>query len=232
MISVCIATYNGEKYIKEQMISILKQLSEKDEIIISDDSSTDKTIEIIENIKDSRIKILKNNKFSQPSLNFENALKSSKGDIVFLSDQDDVWLENKVEIVLKQLEKYDLIVSDAFVTDENLSIINNSLFGEVKSQKGILRNIVKNTYYGCCMAFKKDVLKKALPFPKAKEIGHDLWLGIVANRYFKVKFLENKLIYFRRHKNTLTTIKKSKRTLLSKLLGRIIILFYFLKKTM
>ena len=84
MISVCIATYNGEKYIKEQMISILKQLSEKDEIIISDDSSTDRTIEIIENIKDSRIKILKNRKFSQPSLNFENALKSSKGDIIFL----------------------------------------------------------------------------------------------------------------------------------------------------
>ena len=75
MISVCMATYNGEKYIKEQLSSILSQLSEKDEIIVSDDSSTDKTVEIIESFQDKRIKILKNNKFRQPNLNFENALK-------------------------------------------------------------------------------------------------------------------------------------------------------------
>ena len=80
------------------------------------------------------------------------------------------------------------------------------------------------------MAFKRKVLKKALPFPKTREIGHDLWLGIIADRYFKVKFLKEKLIYFRRHENTLTTIKKSKRRLIVKLLGRVKVLYYFLKK--
>ena len=221
MISVCMATYNGEKYIKEQLSSILSQLSEKDEIIVSDDSSTDKTVEIIESFQDKRIKILKNNKFRQPN---------SKGDIIFLSDQDDVWVENKVEIILNQLKKYDLIVSDAFITDKKLNITNESLFSEVNSNRGILKNIIKNTYYGCCMAFKRKVLKKALPFPKSREIGHDLWLGIIADRYFKVKFLKEKLIYFRRHENNLTTIKKSKRRLIIKLLGRVKILYYFLKK--
>ena len=230
MISVCMATYNGEKYIKEQLSSILSQLSEKDEIIVSDDSSTDKTVEIIESFQDKRIKILKNNKFRQPNLNFENALKYSKGDIIFLSDQDDVWVKNKVEIILNQLKKYDLIVSDAFITDKKLNITNASLFSEVNSNRGILKNIIKNTYYGCCMAFKREVLKKALPFPKTREIGHDLWLGIIADRYFKVKFLKEKLIYFRRHENTLTTIKKSKRRLIVKLLGRVKVLYYFLKK--
>lgn len=230
MISVCMATYNGEKYIKEQLSSILSQLSEKDEIIVSDDSSTDKTVEIIESFQDKRIKILKNNKFRQPNLNFENALKYSKGDIIFLSDQDDVWVKNKVEIILNQLKKYDLIVSDAFITDKKLNITNESLFSEVNSNRGILKNIIKNTYYGCCMAFKREVLKKALPFPKTREIGHDLWLGIIADRYFKVKFLKEKLIYFRRHENTLTTIKKSKRRLIVKLLGRVKVLYYFLKK--
>ena len=230
MISVCMATHNGEKYIKEQLSSILSQLSEKDEIIVSDDSSTDKTVEIIESFQDKRIKILKNNKFRQPNLNFENALKYSKGDIIFLSDQDDVWVKNKVEIILNQLKKYDLIVSDAFITDEKLNITNESLFSEVNSNRGILKNIIKNTYYGCCMAFKREVLKKALPFPKTREIGHDLWLGIIADRYFKVKFLKEKLIYFRRHENTLTTIKKSKRRLIVKLLGRVKVLYYFLKK--
>ena len=230
MISVCMATYNGEKYIKEQLSSILSQLSEKDEIIVSDDSSTDKTVEIIESFQDKRIKILKNNKFRQPNLNFENALKYSKGDIIFLSDQDDVWVKNKVEIILNQLKKYDLIVSDAFITDKKLNITNESLFSEVNSNRGILKNIIKNTYYGCCMAFKREVLKKALPFPKTREIGHDLWLGIIADKYFKVKFLKEKLIYFRRHENTLTTIKKSKRRLIVKLLGRVKVLYYFLKK--
>ena len=230
MISVCMATYNGEKYIKEQLSSILSQLSEKDEIIVSDDSSTDKTVEIIESFQDKRIKILKNNKFRQPNLNFEKALKYSKGDIIFLSDQDDVWIENKVEIILNQLKKYDLIVSDAFITNEKLSITNESLFNEVNSNRGILKNIIKNTYYGCCMAFNRKVLKKALPFPKTREIGHDLWLGIIADRYFKVKFLKEKLIYFRRHENTLTAIKKSKRRLIVKLLGRVKVLYYFLKK--
>ena len=103
MISVCIATYNGEKYIREQLDSILPQLGLDDEVIISDDSSTDNTLKIIEEYNDCRIKIFSNNKFYSPILNFENALKKAQGDFIFLSDQDDIWKSNKVEVVMKYL---------------------------------------------------------------------------------------------------------------------------------
>ena len=90
MISVCMATYNGEKYIEEQLKSILSQLGENDEVIVSDDSSTDNTLAIVESFNDVRIKIFPNNKFHSPIFNFENALKQATGDYIFLSDQDDV----------------------------------------------------------------------------------------------------------------------------------------------
>ncbi|MDE5758415.1 MAG: glycosyltransferase, partial [Allobaculum sp.] len=92
MISVCIATYNGERYIETQIRSILDQLNEDDEIIISDDSSTDRTLDIIRSLNDSRIKLFAGNKFHSRTFNFENALKQATGDFIFLSDQDDIWL--------------------------------------------------------------------------------------------------------------------------------------------
>ena len=98
--SVCIATFNGEKFIKEQLDSILCQLGVDDEIIISDDSSVDQTISIIESYKDKRIKIFVNQKFSSPIYNFENAIMKSRGDFIFLSDQDDIWQSDKVEKML------------------------------------------------------------------------------------------------------------------------------------
>ncbi|MEM7184509.1 MAG: glycosyltransferase, partial [Spirochaetota bacterium] len=112
MISVCIATFNGEKYIHEQLVSILQQLGTNDEIIISDDSSTDNTIKMIHAINDKRIKIYHNN-VRNPIQNFENALRKAQGKYIFLSDQDDIWLETKISITIEHLQKYDLVVHDA-----------------------------------------------------------------------------------------------------------------------
>lgn len=239
MISVCMATYNGGKYVKQQIISILEQLGETDELIISDDSSTDLTVSIIEKIIDKRIKLFTNNNFSSPTLNFENALKYSSGEYIFLSDQDDVWLENKVKIMMEYLKEYDLVVSDSYITDEELHIMSNSAFKIFKSKNGILKNIYKNTYYGCCMAFTRKTLEKSIPFPRSREIGHDLWLGLIGEIIGKVIFIDEKLIYFRRHSQTVTMggRGKSKRSILKKLYGRILILaylmnFYFKLKVM
>ena len=229
MISVCMATHNGEKYIKDQILSILRQLENEDELIISDDSSNDKTIEIIEGINDKRIKILKGLKFESPKLNFENALKEAKGEFIFLSDQDDIWIEKKVKIMKNYLQEYDFVISDAIITDEFLSVIGESLYKTVNSRKGIIKNIYKNTYYGCCMALRRDILLKAFPFPKNKEIGHDLWLGLIAEKYGKIKFINDKLIYFRRHQSNVTSINKSNRNFLKKVIGRIIILYHYMK---
>lgn len=197
MISVCIATYNGEKYIKEQLDSILLQLDKNDEIVISDDGSSDNTIKLIESYNDSRIKLFKNS-FKNLILNFEFALNQAKGDYIFLSDQDDVWLRNKVEVCNKYLDSYDIVVSNCKVVNEDLKIINDSFFKLNNSKKGLISNLVKNSYLGCCLSFRKEVLFKALPFPKSIPM-HDIWLGFVAEIFFKTKFVDEPLILYRRH---------------------------------
>ena len=158
MITVCIATFNGEKYIREQLNSILFQLSLQDEVIVSDDGSTDNTISIIKSFNDNRIKIIDGVHRYSPTLNFENALKEAKGDYIFLADQDDVWKDDKVKICLKWLQHYDCIISDAEVTDENLNITSPSLYQLMNIKSGRVYNILyKNGYTGCCMAFTRRV---------------------------------------------------------------------------
>jgi glycosyltransferase involved in cell wall biosynthesis len=223
-ISVCIATYNGEKYIKEQLLSILNQIDRNDEVIISDDSSTDKTIDIIKSFEDSRIKIYEENKFFNPVLNFENALKKSTGDLVFLSDQDDIWHENKVSIVKEYLQKWDVVVTDCKIINENGSIINESFFDLNNSKNGFVSNFLKNSYLGCCMAFRRSALAVALPFPKNIPM-HDIWLGFVFELFCKVKFLDMQLIYYRRHGNNVSVAgEKSSYRFLTKLKWRYLIL--------
>jgi len=149
------ATYNGAKYIKEQIDSILPQLKENDELIISDDGSIDETIEIIKGFKDSRIKLFHNNKCKTKkshiavAKNFENALMKVSEDIIFLSDQDDIWMPNKISKTLSYFEKYDLIVTDSYcikndVIDYNSSYRNGvspilSFWGKIKGLKYHLR---------------------------------------------------------------------------------------------
>ena len=218
MISVCIATYNGEKYIHEQLRSILPQLSEDDEIIISDDHSTDRTIEVISSIRDPRIHIYIHDsvidaKFNidQSTHNFENALLHAKGDIIFLSDQDDYWMPEKIEIMSQALESADLAISDCIIGDEKLKP-TKLLYSNIRVFKtGLFNNLLHSHYLGCCMAFNKAVLTKALPFPKYG-VAHDLWLGMTAERFFKVRYISQPLSIYRRHANTVTASGKSNDT--------------------
>ena len=204
MISVCIATYNGERFIREQIDSILRQLSSDDEIIVSDDGSTDDTISIINSIDDKRIRIIEGPRKHSPTLNFECAMKEAKGDYIFLADQDDVWKSNKVEVCMKWLQKYDCVVSDAEVTDSNLNTLYPSLYAIMQVRQGRIYNTIwKNGYTGCCMAFRRNVLNASLPFPKNIPM-HDIWIGNVAAYKYNMKFIPDKLIYFRRHNETIS----------------------------
>ena len=204
MISVCVATYNGEKFIREQIDSILCQLSSDDEIIVSDDGSTDGTIVIINCIGDKRIRIIEGPRKHSPTFNFENALKEAKGDYIFLADQDDVWKTNKVEVCMKWLQKYDCVVSDAEVTDSNLNPLYPSLYAIMQVRQGHIYNTVwKNGYTGCCMAFRRNILEASLPFPKDIPM-HDIWIGNVAAYKYNVKFISEKLVLFRRHNETIS----------------------------
>lgn len=232
-VSVCMATYNGEKYIEEQLHSILIQLESTDEVIISDDYSSDDTVKLIKKINDQRIKIYYNQRKKGYTSNFENALHYAQGEYIFISDQDDVWLPGKVKTVIAYLQKYDLAVTNSKITDEHLNVINESFFTIFNSGTGIFKNLIYNTYYGSCMAFKKKVLDFALPFPKNREVGFDLWIGFVSEIIGKVIFIDEPFLLYRRSDSTVTTINKSNRSFLGKLYKRLIILFstimFFLK---
>jgi glycosyltransferase involved in cell wall biosynthesis len=216
------ATYNGEKYIKEQLDSILFQLTKDDEVIVSDDSSGDNTVEIINSYYDNRIRIFENQKFKSPIFNFENALKHANGDVIVLADQDDIWQGNKIETIKKYMQEYDLVLSDADIIDEHGKNLHESFYKLNGSRNGLIKNIVKNSYLGCTMAFNRKVLDKSLPFPKDIPM-HDWWIGLIAEMYGKTYFIEDKLISYRRHGNNASpTGEKSKYSLMQKIVFRLV----------
>ena len=232
MNSVCIATYNGEQYIAEQLRSILVQIASDDEVIVSDDGSTDHTLDIIRDFNDQRIHIIYSDAHNLIH-NFENAILHAKGNIIFLSDQDDVWLEGKYQRCLNELETADLVCTNSILTDEKLNILNHDFFSIYHSGKGILKNIIVSTYYGACMAFKRHIAAYALPFPDTNEIGHDLWLGLVAEMTGTVRFIPQPYLLYRRYNGTNTTtgniLTRSNRPLWRKIWGRIVICYYVCK---
>lgn len=218
MISVCIATYNGADVIKTQLQSILPQLGEDDEIIVSDDSSKDDTRKIIEDLNDSRIHLIDGPALGSPIPNFENALQYAKGDYIFLSDQDDKWMPGKLNDSIAVLKSgYDCVVTDCVVTDKDLNVTSSSFFTLNGTKEGCWYNLlVKNGYLGGCMAFTKRVKEKSLPFPKNIPM-HDIWIGNVAAFYYNVSFLHKSCSYFRRSgHNVSTSASKSTNSLLTK----------------
>lgn len=237
MISVCIATYNGEKYLREQVESILGQLGEGDEIVISDDCSSDKTIDVLQALGDARVRILHHDPsqvttsfpLDKPTQNFENALKHAKGDIIFLADQDDVWLPGKVEKMLAALQDADMAMHDCIVVDSNLQELSPSYFNIISVSTNAWRNLCKCTLLGCCMAMRRCVLEKALPFPKSR-VGHDLWLGLVADRKFRFTLVRVPLLKYRKHSSSTTTAgQRSSNSLWFKLRYRMSVLHHLLK---
>ena len=229
-ISVCIATYNGEKYIKEQLMSILPQLGVNDEIIISDDNSTDNTLNIIKSINDNRIIIVTNKGKKGYTPNFENAIKNATGDFIFLSDQDDVWIPAKVQTCMEYFKSVDFIVSDATIIDDKGNIIYNSFFSIRNPYSTLLGNIFKFGYLGCCMAFKRKIIKVALPFPKKHKLcTHDNWLFLVSKTYYNVKIVNEKLIKYRRHNNNISSGGiKNTTSLCFKVLYRLYLIYHLL----
>lgn len=204
-VSVAMATYNGEKFIKEQLESILCNLRKNDEIVISDDGSKDSTREIAESLNDSRIRII-DGPCKGVIKNFENAIVHCEGDIIFLSDQDDIWDKNKLVSVLKCFERHPectCVVHDARVVDDKMNVIIDSFFHYRHSRAGLLNNLYRNSYMGCCMSFKRCIVGKFLPIPEKVSM-HDQWIGMVSDKVGKSVFLDKVLLYYRRHANTVT----------------------------
>lgn len=206
MISVCMATYKGEHYVAEQLRSILSQLGEKDEVIVSDDHSPDNTLQVIRDLNDPRIRIGLNPGERGYAKNFENALSQAKGDFIFLSDQDDVWVPGKVEKMMKALEKDALVVSDAAIVDGELNPLIPSHFALYGVKTGFWHNFAQTRYIGACMAFRKELLKKVLPMPKNQRLcAHDYWIMLVGEAYYSVGLVEEPLLLYRRHGGNAST---------------------------
>lgn len=213
MISVCMATYNGERFLREQIDSILCQLGPEDELIISDDGSTDGTLGIIESYGDSRIRLLTHDrtfsvsKFSSGyycSNNFANAISHAMGEYIFLSDQDDVWCNNKAEIMKKQLESADLCMSNFSVMDENGKVYCAKYFTGNPITNHWFVNLNKNLYFGCCMAFRRSAVESFMPIPPSIA-SYDSWIGAVLHlKRKKICFIDIPLINYRRHNSNVS----------------------------
>lgn len=241
MISVCIATYNGELFIKKQLLTILSQLSIEDEIIISDDGSTDRTIAIVNSINDNRIKIFNHEKSEikhrsanhiYTSKNFENALKNVNGDYIFLADQDDLWAGEKIAKMIKSLSENDniLVASNFSVIDTNDNIIDRLFFKKKPIKKYFFSNLIRTPFFGCSMGFKRELLKYILPFPK-NLILHDNWIGFIALHYGHVEYINEPLILYRRHQNNVSQDKgKSNNPIWYKIFYRINLFIQYQKR--
>lgn len=204
-VSVCMAAYCGERYIRAQIDSILPQLREADELLVSDDAPGGGTETIVREIasRDGRVRYLRGPGRGVVR-NFESVLSHASGDVIFLCDQDDVWAPDKVAAVLGEFDRgADLVLHDARVTDEALQTVAPSYFALHHSRPGFMRNFVRNSYMGCCMAFRRSVLQKSLPFPDGIPM-HDQWIGLVAEKNAVVRFLPRPLIAYRQHGGNVT----------------------------
>jgi cellulose synthase/poly-beta-1,6-N-acetylglucosamine synthase-like glycosyltransferase len=135
--------------------------------------------------------------------NFENALKHSTGDYICISDQDDVWMKDKVRVMCEALKSWPLVVHDATVTDGDLNVRFESFFQEYGIRQGFLRTLLKTRYTGACMAMRREFLKRALPFPRNQKLcPYDYWFAYLGEYHHEVKLLYIPLILYRRHENT------------------------------
>jgi glycosyltransferase involved in cell wall biosynthesis len=240
------ATYNGEKYLEEQVKSILPQLDSDDELVVSDDGSTDNTIKILESFNDKRIKIFYHDKksvkipfylsstsadkFYLAARNFENALAKAKGDYIFLSDQDDIWLPNKIEKMLLYLNEDRLVISDAWIVNSNMKKTDR-----LSKYRIYKRGFFKNIYIrsgapqGCVCAFTKNIKKFILPIPK-NVLTHDFWLSLIAELKFNSIYISEPLILHRRHDSTVSNTKKSHHSFLYIIKYRVFMFYESLKR--
>ncbi len=218
-IDVLMATYNGEKYLKEQIDSILNQTYKNIQIIISDDCSTDSTREILKQYEQNeKIKIYYQEKNLGYIKNFEFLLRNVENNIYMLSDQDDVWKEQKIEKSVEKLknENLDLVFGDLEVVDENL----NTLYGSFNKFMKLDRKIEKyidsyklqylyNCITGCTIISRKKLIDKILPLPNnSKYMVHDYWMGLMVALNGKIGYIKETYIKYRQHGNNQVGIEK------------------------
>ena len=228
-IEILMATYNGEKYIGEQINSIINQTYTNWNLLIRDDGSKDKTLNIIKKYEkmDNRIILIRDNKDNLGFVkNFEELLKKSRTEFVMFSDQDDYWLENKIEKYVEVIEKLDkkklekplLIHSNSYICDKNLKIleekfIDSNIAGEKKSKSIFFYYIVQ----GATVLINRNLIKKVIPFSNNVKL-HDRYFHLISEFLGNRIFINESLMKYRQHGNN--EIGVSKVSIIKKILKK------------
>ena len=197
-VSVCMSTFNGCSFIEKQIASVLGEMGPSDELVVSDDGSTDDTVVQIQSFGDPRIRFIDGPPLRSPSRNLERALASATGDIVVLCDQDDVWLPGRLETVVALHETSDVVLVDCRLIDTEGCVLVPSVFERWASRPGLFWNLYRNRYIGCCMSIRRSLLEVALPFPPSIPM-HDSWIGILGELTGRVTFHPEPLVLYRQH---------------------------------
>ncbi len=203
-LSVCLATCNGEKFVREQLMSILDQLGAHDEIIIVDDASEDHTKEIIAALDDDRIRLIENQQRQGVVRTFERAVRAASGDLLFLSDQDDIWAPNKVSRFVDAFDRNPeamIVTSDIQTIDEFGNPLTDHIYSQSRPfTSSVIGNLISNRFQGAAMAFRSRILTQVLPFPEGFHLLHDAWIGTRNSATGgKAICLDEKLLLYRRH---------------------------------
>lgn len=202
-ISVCVATYNGAEFVAEQLLSILDQLSPEDEVIVIDDASSDQTVATVRALGDPRLRVIVLDRNVGYVRAFERAIGEARGEVVFLSDQDDRWLPDRVRDMTHALKEAALVVSNFSVFGGTATFVQSRRL-RARDSRRHLRNLLwiwvgLRPYYGCCMAFRAELIPRVLPFPAFLSETHDQWIGMVGNASRSVIHLERDTVARRVH---------------------------------
>lgn len=210
-VSVCMATYNGAEFVKDQLSSILEQIPEDAEVLVGDDGSSDETLRIIEGFHDARIRIIKNTTNLGYIGNFENLIGAATGDYIFLSDQDDLWPAGRVDKMISAMQLSNSLVvvgaMESFV--DNVDARKYFCGFDQTRNSAPFRNVFdifigrKTPYFGCSMLLSKSIKPYLLPF-YSKIISHDIWIAFVANRRHSISHLNDTVTLRRIHGGNLT----------------------------
>lgn len=207
-VTVCMATYNGERYLAAQLESILRQLREDDEIVIVDDASSDDSMRILDALDDPRVSVFRNDENQGYVRTFERAMSLATRDVLLLSDQDDLWVEGRRDALVDAAGNGDVIASNLVLlgSEEPLTSPLNgrpwllSASDDGRPLRNELRILAGDApYFGCAMAVRRDALGLVLPFPSYLYESHDLWIATVANVAGTLRHLEKATVRRRVH---------------------------------
>lgn len=209
-LDILMATYNGEKFIREQLDSLLSQTYTDFNLIIADDGSNDSTLDIllVYQQQDPRVRVIQNKKNLGVIKNFEQLINLSKSKYFMLCDQDDVWTERKIEKSVEAITVSNslLVYSDLVLTDENLNMIHSSYIkfqGSKLHEKDAWKTLlVQNVITGCTIIADKKIKDYLLPFPENIAM-HDAWIALTASAYGDLCFIDEPLTLYRQHESNI-----------------------------